>query len=260
MALGVLMWEPWAARQAQVQRSAPAATTPLVTKVPAVSRSEPVPPKPRIVTQPKPVATTVGRITTPRGPAAPIFASRIERIGPSLAADLVSWRPGCPVPLEQLRLVHVRHWDFEGRIRAGVLIVRDTVAEGVVSVMRRLFELRYPIRRMQLVDDFGADDFRSIEADNTSAFNCRAATGSTAWSQHAFGQAIDLNPIENPYVSTQGTSAHPASSAYLERSRDLPGMVHAGDEITAAFASIGWGWGGTWGGPWDYQHFSLSGH
>ena len=100
---------------------------------------------------------------------------------------------------------------------------------------------------MQLVDHYGGDDFRSIEADNTSAFNCRAATGSTHWSQHAYGLAIDVNPIENPYVSG-GTSSHPASRPYLDRSRRRPGMAYEGGVLVEAFRAAGWGWGGSWAG------------
>ena len=108
------------------------------------------------------------------------------------------------------------------------------------------------------IEAYGGSDFASIEADNTSSFNCRNATGSSHWSEHAYGQAIDLNPLENPYVSG-GTTSHPGSRRYLDRSRRLKGMVHAGDTVVRAFASVGWGWGGSWVGTKDYQHFSASG-
>ncbi len=99
---------------------------------------------------------------------------------------------------------------------------------------------------------------RSIEADNTSAFNCRPVAGMSRWSEHAYGRAIDLDPLENPYVS-DGTTSHSASRRYLDRSRQLNGMIHAGDAVVRAFASVGWGWGGSWTGTKDYQHFSASG-
>ena len=121
----------------------------------------------------------------------------------------VSWRPGCPVPLERLRRVTLSHWDFAGKARSGVLIVRDDVAEEVVMVFGQLFRERFPIRRIRPVDEYDGDDFTSIEADNTSAFNCRAATGSSEWSHHAYGLAIDLNPLENPYV-LDGRTSHTA--------------------------------------------------
>jgi hypothetical protein len=112
---------------------------------------------------------------------------------------------------------------------------------------------------MQPVDRYGGDDFRSIEADNTSAFNCRPATGSSRWSEHAYGRAIDVDPIENPYVTAAGTTAHAASRTYLDRSRHRPGMAYEGGVLVEAFAAAGWGWGGSWTGIKDYQHFSSRG-
>ena len=188
------------------------------------------------------------------------FHGKSQPLPVSLRAQMAgsSWRPGCPVPLSGLRLLTLTHWGFDGRTHTGRLVVNADVSAPVLRVFRRLYELRYPIRRMRLVDDYGADDFRSIEADNTSAFNCRAATGSSRWSEHAYGHAIDLNPIENPYVSG-GSTFHPASVRYLDRSR-RPGVIVSGDPVWKAFRSIGWGWGGDWAGfVQDYQHFSASG-
>jgi hypothetical protein len=111
---------------------------------------------------------------------------------------------------------------------------------------------------MRLVDDYGGSDYRSIEADNTSAFNCRRATGQSRWSQHAYGLAVDVNPIENPYVAN-GRTAHRASRPYLDRSRHRRGTAYAGGALVRAFNRIGWGWGGTWSNPTDYQHFSANG-
>ncbi len=111
---------------------------------------------------------------------------------------------------------------------------------------------------MRPIQAYGGDDFASIEADNTSAFNCRPATGSSRWSQHAYGLAIDIDPIENPYVSG-GRTSHPASEPYLDRRRVRPGMAVEGGPLVAAFDARGWGWGGRWSGTRDYQHFSESG-
>ncbi|MBA3716675.1 MAG: M15 family metallopeptidase, partial [Actinobacteria bacterium] len=123
-----------------------------------------------------------------------------------------------------------------------------------------LYRVRYPIRQMRPVDAYGGSDFQSIEHDNTSSFNCRAATGSSNWSNHAYGLAIDVNPIENPYVSV-GRTSHPDSVRYLNRSKHLPGMIHPGDVVVRAFEAIGWGWGGYWSGSvQDLQHFSSNGH
>ena len=136
----------------------------------------------------------------------------------------VSWRPGCPVPLRDLRVVTASYRGFDGRAHTGRIVVHRDVARDVLAVLRRLYAAGFPIRRMVPVDAYGGSDFRSIEADNTSAFNCRYVDGTTRWSEHAYGRAIDLNPIENPYVTAAGTTSHAASRPYLRRS-----PVPAGD-------------------------------
>jgi hypothetical protein len=194
------------------------------------------------------------------GAPAPFTAS-VARIGPSLAArmDGVSWHAGCPVPISNLRLVTARYRGFDGRAHTGRVVVNEDSTTAIVSVLRQLYAAQFPIRRLRLVDDYGGSDFDSIEADNTSAFNCRAATGSTHWSEHAYGHAIDVNPIENPYVSS-GRTSHRASVRYLDRARHRPGMAYPGGTLVEAFRSVGWGWGGDWSGSVkDYQHFSQSG-
>jgi hypothetical protein len=124
--------------------------------------------------------------------------------------------------------------------------------------MRKLFNAHFPFRRIWLIDAYGSDDRRSMAANNTSAFNCRYVAGTTRWSEHAYGRAIDINPIQNPYVS--GSYVSPAAGrAYADRSRRAPGMIHAGDVVVRAFASIGWKWGGYWRSSKDYQHFSSTG-
>jgi hypothetical protein len=170
----------------------------------------------------------------------------------------VSWRPVCPVQLRDLRVLTISHWGFDGRVRAGRLIVHRDVARPMVEVFRTLYTARFPIRRMLPVDAYGASDYGSIEADNTSAFNCRYVEGTTRWSEHAYGRAIDINPIENPYVSG-GRTSHAASRPYLERARHRPGMALEGGALVRAFDAIGWGWGGRWASAQDYQHFSASG-
>jgi hypothetical protein len=188
------------------------------------------------------------------------FRAGVSPIDASLRASMsdVSWRPGCPVDLRDLRLVTARHFGFDGRVRTGRLIVHRDVAADVVFVLRRLYAARFPIRRMIPVDAYGGSDFRSIEADNTSAFNCRYVDGTRRWSEHAYGRAIDVNPIENPYVAG-GRTSHRASEPYIDRSRRRPGMALDGGALVRAFDAIGWGWGGRWTSVRDYQHFSASG-
>jgi hypothetical protein len=171
-----------------------------------------------------------------------------------------SWHPGCPVGPADLRLVRVSYVGFDGGARTGTLVVHRTVAQDVKTVFRTLYERRFPIRRMEPVSVYGGDDRRSMAADNTSAFNCRyaSAPGPKRWSAHAYGQAIDVNTIENPYV--QGSHVSPAAGrAYLDRSRYRRGMAVAHGVLVRAFASVGWLWGGRWAGAPDYQHFSRTG-
>jgi hypothetical protein len=191
----------------------------------------------------------------------PQFVGSVSRIDAAQRAKMidVSWRPGCPVPLSDLRVLTVTHWGFDGTVRTSRLVVRKSEARPLVSVFRKLYAGRFPIRRMVPIDAYGGSDFRSIEADNTSAFNCRRATGSTRWSEHAYGRAIDVNPIENPYVAG-GRVFHAASRSYVDRSCVRPGMAVPGGLLVRAFRSIGWGWGGDWSGSVkDYQHFSSTG-
>jgi hypothetical protein len=189
---------------------------------------------------------------------APAFTSAISPITPELAVRMEpSWRAGCPVPLEDLRYVTVTHRGFDGVDRQGELVVHADAAEAMVTVFRTLFDAGYPVRSMRLVDDFGASDDDSMAADNTSAFNCRAITGGSEWSEHAYGRAIDLNPVENPYV--RGSSVAPREGRAFADRPDSPGVIHADDDVVRAFASVGWLWGGDWDSPVDYQHFSPSG-
>jgi D-alanyl-D-alanine carboxypeptidase-like protein len=169
-----------------------------------------------------------------------------------------SWRRGCPVPLRNLRLLTMTYWGFDRSVHTGEMVVHERVVAGVLKAFRAMFQARYPIRRMRLVDEYRGDDDRSMAADNTSAFNCRRVTGGSAWSQHSYGWAIDINPIENPYVSRDKVLP-PAGRKYADRSRRARGMIHRGDVVWRAFRSIGWGWGGDWRSFQDYQHFSATG-
>ncbi len=189
------------------------------------------------------------------------FRGTVERLPPAVIQKMtgVSWRPGCPVPLERLRLLRMSYWGFDNAAHNGLLIVRDDVAVSVIDVFRRMYNARFPIQRMQLVDDFGGSDARSLAANNTSAFNCRAIDGRPGvWSQHSFGVAIDIDPVQNPWV--RGTTVDPpAGRAYLDRGHVRPGMIVAGDIVVSAFAAHGWGWGGNFNNAKDYQHFSATG-
>jgi hypothetical protein len=172
-----------------------------------------------------------------------------------------SWHEGCPVALSDLRVLRIGYWGFDRRTHRGRLVVAASSVDAVRGAFEALFRKHFPIRRMRLVDDYGGSDYASIEADNTSAFNCRNATGSSRFSEHAYGRAIDINPIENPYVYPDGTTVHGASRPYLDRKRHRRGMAFRGGVLVQAFAGVGWSWGGLWRPPsgTDYQHFSASG-
>ncbi len=169
-----------------------------------------------------------------------------------------TYRAGCPVAPADLRLVSVTHLGFDGRGRQGELVVSSRVADAVTRVFRRLYDARVAVERVRTVDAYGGSDDASMAANNTSAFNCRRVTGGTAWSQHSYGEAVDVNPVQNPYV--RGATVLPtAGRAFLDRSAPALGKVRAGDASVRAFAAEGWGWGGAWSSSKDYQHLSRSG-
>jgi len=192
------------------------------------------------------------------------FHAVAQPVSAPLQATLTGkyWHQGCPVSFSQLRVLTVTHWGFDGRVHTGQVVVnRDAVAP-LRQVFRRLYELRFPIRDMVLKDEYRLQQ----PADITDSFECRQAvpspcvggSGTGHWSEHAYGEAIDFNPVENPYVGC-GATRDPASRPYLDRSNLRPGMVTPA--VVAAFQSVGWGWGGDWtGSTKDYQHFSATGH
>jgi len=169
-----------------------------------------------------------------------------------------TYRPGCPVPPARLRTIHLNYWGFDGRTHDGALVVRDRVAGRVVVAFGRLYAARFPIRRMRPMSGYGGDDDASMAADNTSGFNCRFVEGTRRWSMHAYGEAIDVNTVENPYVRGSRVSP-PAGRRYVDRSSRRPGMAVAGGVLVRAFEDAGWRWGGRWTGSRDYQHFSTTG-
>ncbi len=189
-------------------------------------------------------------------PAPPPFASSVATI---TADDVAaSWHEGCPVAVEQLRLLTLTHWGFDGAVHTGRLVVHADHADTVVAVFADLYAVGFPIERMEPIDAYGGDDDASMAANNTSAFNCRPVTGGSSWSEHAYGTAIDINPVQNPYV--KGPTVLPeAGRVYVDRREPEPGKIRAGDDVVDAFSARGWGWGGYWSALKDYQHFSASG-
>jgi hypothetical protein len=200
----------------------------------------------------------------PEGQPRPRFEGGVFRIGPFLRERLVgrNWHPGCPVGIEDLRHVRVSHWNLEGHVRTGPLIVHEDVASDVLWVFRRLFAARFPIRHIALPPRYRPPERRDWFSthDRSSSFNCRPATGNPgSLSHHSYGWAIDINPLENPYVDSDGSVLRRAAKPYTDRSRREPGMIHPGDIVVRSFARIGWEWGGDWVTLKDYMHFSLTG-
>ncbi len=187
----------------------------------------------------------------------PEFAATVEEV---TAEDLyASWRPGCPVPVESLRLIRATHYGFDAVVpHQGSIVVHEDAVDTMVTVLHELFDARYPIERMEPVDVYGGSDEASMDANNTSAFNCRAATGGSGWSEHAYGRAVDLNPLQNPYVRGD-TVLPPQSARFTDRTSTERGVIHEDDAAVIAFARQGWEWGGHWSTLKDYQHFSASG-
>lgn len=210
--------------------------------------------------QPTP-AELVDRQFQIEGPLPPPAGDAFESTDDPVPADVAArstWSPGCPVTLDQLRYLTVTYWGYDGEHHRGELLVNAAAADGMVEVFRALDGLRYPLEEMRVVDAPELDYPPTGDGNNTTAFVCRATTGATSWSQHAYGLAIDVNPFLNPYV--KGDLVVPElASAYLDRSRTSPGVIHDGDAVVAAFAAVGWSWGGDWNSLKDYQHFSANG-
>jgi hypothetical protein len=196
------------------------------------------------------------------------FHSSIKPLSPKVQTQLKSrgfWHKGCPVALSGLRMLTVSYRNPHGQTRTGRLIVNARAAAPLSQVFRQLYRQRFPIRDMRYADFYGPKSHRPRDGDVTAAFECRQAVpspctggkGTGSWSMHAYGLAVDLNPRENPYVGC-GQTRDPKARKYFDRSRHRPMMVTTG--TVQAFASIGWGWGGSWSGNTkDYMHFSSNG-
>jgi hypothetical protein len=182
----------------------------------------------------------------------PIPTDILDKIGRS------TWREGCPVPLTDLSLVTIHHWDVNGTVAKGQLIVSKNEADNIASIFQELYNVEFPIVSMKPMYHFNGSDDASMNANNTSAFNCRNIKNTTRYSQHSYGEAIDVNPLWNPWVKGNIVDP-PAGKAYLNRSLALPGLIKDGDVAVTTFEKHGWKWGGHWTTRKDYQHFSTSG-
>jgi D-alanyl-D-alanine carboxypeptidase-like protein len=196
------------------------------------------------------------------------LAGRVSLLPNSLRHEMrgTTWKPGCPVPLTDLRLLRFNHWGFDGEVGRGPMVVHEDVAEDVLWVFGRLFKARFPIKRVALAREFVPEEFEpriSSPRSVTASFNCRPVVTPLGpgddFSQHAYGLAVDINPVQNPFVTADGFVRNRMARRYVDRYRDLTGMIHEGDVVVRSFAAIGWEWGGHWSGGKDYMHFSLLG-
>jgi hypothetical protein len=177
-------------------------------------------------------------------------------IGPVTARRLgASWCDDCPVGVHELRLVSLSRLGFDGGVHRGQLVVAADLAAELAHVFADLYFARFPVERMDTVEKLGADDARSMAANNSSAFNCRPITGGTAWSRHAYGRAVDVNPVQNPYVGPDGTVRPRNGMPYVDRTVGHPGLIRPDGLVVRAFERRGWTWGGHWDAPVDYHHF-----
>jgi hypothetical protein len=196
------------------------------------------------------------------------FAGRASPLPAGIAAEMrgTTWHRGCPVPLSDLALLRFNYWTLDGTVARGPMVVNASVAEDILGVFRTLFEARFPLQHVGLARAFSEkrlENHPDSRRSTTASFNCRPVVtpdgAQPTFSQHSYGLAIDVNPLQNPFVRSDGWVRNRFARRYVDRSRDLPGMIHADDVVVDAFAAIGWSWGGDWSGEKDYMHFSASG-
>lgn len=186
----------------------------------------------------------------------PPFQSQISTIPDSIQQTMqqYTWHPGCPVRISDLVYIQLSYWGFDHKPHQGELIVNKQVAGQTVDIFKALYQHQFPIAKMQLVDEYQGDDEASLAANNTAAFNCRLVTGSQKFSQHSYGRAIDINPLQNPYI--KGNKILPAQGKqFLNRDKTIPGIITKNNFIYQEFKKYGWQWGGDWKHLKDYHHF-----
>ena len=166
-----------------------------------------------------------------------------------------SWRPGCPTPIADLAYVRLSHYGYDGAVHEGELVVHKELANEVLAIFKALFERRFPVEKMKVIDDYQGDDDASMADNNTTGFNCRFVAGKPGvFSKHSSGHAVDINPRTNPMVM-DGVVLPPAGLEFVDRGNRAPGILRAGEWAVREFTRRGWVWGGTWASMKDYQHF-----
>jgi hypothetical protein len=173
----------------------------------------------------------------------------------ALRMRIHSWRQGCPTPISDLVYLRLSHHGYDQAVHEGELVVHKDLAREVLTIFKALFDQRFPVEKMKVIDDYQGDDDTSMADNNTSGFNCRFVAGKPGvFSQHSRGRAIDINPRTNPMV-VNGEVFPPAGSAFIDRKKNAPGLLRTRDRVVREFTRRGWVWGGTWTSMRDYQHF-----
>ncbi len=156
-----------------------------------------------------------------------------------------------------LSYLQVTYWGFDDKSHIGEMIVNKKLANEILDIFKEVYEKKYPIEKIKLIDEYGADDEKSMSDNNTSCFCYRVIANTNKLSKHSLGASIDVNPLYNPYIV--GNNISPANSTpYTDRTIYKKGMITKGDDLYNAFISRGWNWGGEWKGKKDYQHFEKN--
>lgn len=170
-----------------------------------------------------------------------------------------SYKKDCRVLRSSLRYLHLLHYTEDGRIKLGEMICHKDIADDLTDIFRKLFEAKYPIENMQLIDNYGADDIRSMEYNNTTCFNYRTVAGSKKLSNHSLGKAVDINPLYNPYVKRRKDGTYKVSPEkgrqYADRTKTFKYKIDRNDLAYRLFKQHGFRWGGDYRSLKDYQHF-----
>ncbi|NLZ19179.1 MAG: M15 family metallopeptidase [Bacteroidales bacterium] len=188
-------------------------------------------------------------------PFEPVFSA--EAIPPEVEARMrgKTYPEGASTSLSELRYLRLSYVDFDGLPRTGEMVCNAAIADDLLEIFQALYEAKYPICSIRLVDDFGGSDDESMRADNTSCFNFRTVPGTNRLSRHALGMAVDVNPLENPYINRRGMVMPAEGQPYVDRSQDFPHKIDRDDLCFRLFLEHGFSWGGNWPAGKDYQHF-----
>ena len=237
--------------------SLPPVTAAAVSATTTTTQPQAVVSGPATTIVPNPPPTTTPPLpTTTTTPAPPTFAYTVSPV----TAETVwaSWNEDCPLHFDDLSLLTLTYWNLDGNARTGPLVINTKVVDDAVAAFAGLFEIGFPIERIALVDEYDGDDKAAMRANVTSGFNCRYVDGTERWSNHAFGLAVDINPLLNPWAR-EGNFLPLEGTQYGNRDVAVPGMINLGDAAITVFTDLGWTWGGAWQTA-DYMHFSQPGN